>query len=160
VRRPTLKSFFTDADGEGLADRTHRRWFSEGTVPETVPVDASTTPRDVMRAARRSLAFPQPTVANLDLRGATLPTIIQQADKFIKLHHCFHLHSPSQTTATPPSPNTPSLYHNLHFDDIHDKQEQHPKNVPSYIPDGDGKQQPFPHSECSHVSAPSVNHPV
>ena len=44
VRRPTFDSFFAAADGGGLADRTQRRFFSDGTVPEDVPVDESHHP--------------------------------------------------------------------------------------------------------------------
>jgi hypothetical protein len=68
MRRPTLRAFFADADGEGLANRTQRRFFSEGTVPGAVPIDASVTPAEVARTARDSLAYPQPTVARLELR--------------------------------------------------------------------------------------------
>ena len=60
VRRPTFDSFFAAPDGAGLADRTQRRFFSDGTVPEDVPVDAATTPREVVEAARASLAYPAP----------------------------------------------------------------------------------------------------
>jgi hypothetical protein len=59
-RRPTLESYFTAADGEGLADRTQRRFFSEGTVPEDVALDPGTNTRDVVEAARDSLAYPSP----------------------------------------------------------------------------------------------------
>jgi hypothetical protein len=68
VRRPTLESYFSAPDGEGLADRTQRRFFSEGTLPETVAVDAKTTPREVIQTARASLAYPRPTVSGLNLR--------------------------------------------------------------------------------------------
>ena len=71
IERADLQSFFSAPDGEGLAQRTQRRFFSEGTVPQTVSVDASTTPRDVLRAARASLPYPLPTVKGLELRKAT-----------------------------------------------------------------------------------------
>ena len=68
VRRPSVRAFFTDRDGQGLADRTQRRFFSDGTVPEDGIVDRDTTPADVSRAARESLIYELPTVSRLDLR--------------------------------------------------------------------------------------------
>lgn len=67
VRRPNLASFFSAADGEGLADRTQRRFFSDGTIPDEVSVEPRTTPRDVVQAARASLPYQRPTVTRLDL---------------------------------------------------------------------------------------------
>jgi hypothetical protein len=69
VRRPTFDSFFAASDGAGLADRTQRRFFSDGTVPDEVPVNEASTTRDVVEAARASLVFPLPTVGRLELRG-------------------------------------------------------------------------------------------
>jgi hypothetical protein len=69
VRRPTFDGFFAAPDGGGLADRTQRRFFSEGTVPQDVPVDENSTPRDVTEAARATLEFPAPAVGRLDLRA-------------------------------------------------------------------------------------------
>lgn len=68
VERPTLSAFFTAPDGRGLADETQRRFFSAGTVPENVAVDANTTPLDVKVAANGSLTYPQPRVDRLRLR--------------------------------------------------------------------------------------------
>ncbi len=70
VRRPTWEAFFAAGDGRGLADRTQRRFFSPGTLPENVPIDPDTTTRDVLRAARESLEFPLPRVTGLDLKAA------------------------------------------------------------------------------------------
>ena len=70
VRRPTFDGFFAAPDGGGLADRTQRRFFSDGTVPDDVAVDEATTPREVVEAARASLAYPAPDVGRLDLRAA------------------------------------------------------------------------------------------
>ena len=67
VRRPTFESFFSSADGGGLADRTQRRFFSDGTVPQDVLVDEASTVKEVVSAARASLAYAQPTVAGLAL---------------------------------------------------------------------------------------------
>ena len=68
IRRPTLESYFTGSDGEGLADRTQRRFFSSGTLPEDPPVDPAMNTRDVLRAARESLAYPQPAITELSLK--------------------------------------------------------------------------------------------
>jgi hypothetical protein len=68
ISRPNFDAFFAAADGEGLANRTQRRFFSTGTVPEDVPVDAASTPRDVVTVARSSLVYPRPTVGRLELR--------------------------------------------------------------------------------------------
>lgn len=68
VRRPDFESYFTAADGEGLADRTHRRFFSPGTLPADPPVDPAMNTRDVVRLVRESLAYPQPTVKALQLK--------------------------------------------------------------------------------------------
>jgi hypothetical protein len=69
VSRPSLESFFTDKDGQGLADRTQRRFFSDGTTPEEIPIDAVMTPKDVADAARASLRFALPNIPRLELRG-------------------------------------------------------------------------------------------
>ena len=68
VHRANVRAFFTDGDGQGLADRTQRRFFSDGTVPEDGIVDRDTTPAEVVRAARESLTYALPTVSRLDLR--------------------------------------------------------------------------------------------
>jgi hypothetical protein len=68
VRRPTYDGFFAAPDGAGLADRTQRRFFSEGTIPADVPVDESSLPRDVVEAARTTLVYPAPDIGRLDLR--------------------------------------------------------------------------------------------
>ncbi|HEY0706616.1 MAG TPA: hypothetical protein VGG33_07460 [Polyangia bacterium] len=69
ITRPNLESFFSAADGAGLADRTHRRFFSDGTVPADVAVTANMSPEDVRQAAEASLPWQQPTVGRLELRG-------------------------------------------------------------------------------------------
>jgi hypothetical protein len=70
VRRPTLESYFTGSDGEGLADRTQRRFFSAGTLPQDPLVDPAMNTRDVVRLARESLSYSQPTVTELSLKDA------------------------------------------------------------------------------------------
>jgi len=69
VTRPTVMAFLTASDSQGLADRTQRRFFSAGTVPEDAIVDRETTPADVMRDARASLAYGLPGVPRLELAG-------------------------------------------------------------------------------------------
>jgi hypothetical protein len=68
VSRPDIASFFASTDGKGLANRTQRRFFSEGTIPADVTVERDTKGTDVVRRARESLAFPSPTVSGLLLR--------------------------------------------------------------------------------------------
>jgi hypothetical protein len=68
VRRPNLESYFTGADGEGLADRTNRRFFSAGTVPQDPPVDPAMNTRDVLRLTRESLTYAQPGIPQLSLK--------------------------------------------------------------------------------------------
>jgi hypothetical protein len=67
VSRPTALSFLTAADAQGLADRTQRRFFSAGTVPEDAVVDRDTTAAEVMRDARGSLAYGLPRLPRLEL---------------------------------------------------------------------------------------------
>ncbi len=53
VDRPTVLAYFTAADSQGLADRTQRRFFSDGTLPEDGVVDRDTTSHEVLlRGAR------------------------------------------------------------------------------------------------------------
>ena len=68
VDRPTVMAFFTAADSQGLADRTQRRFFSEGTLPEDGVVDRDTTPQQIVRSARESLVFGLPGLPRLELR--------------------------------------------------------------------------------------------
>jgi hypothetical protein len=68
VRRPSLESYFTASDGEGLADRTNRGFFSAGTLPADPPVDPAMNTRDVLRLTRESLTYPQPGVPELSLK--------------------------------------------------------------------------------------------
>ena len=69
VSRPDLASFFASADGQGLANRTQRRFFSEGTMPADISLDRDTKVDDVVRRARESLTYPSPTVSALALRS-------------------------------------------------------------------------------------------
>lgn len=70
VRRESLNAFFAAPDGQGLAERTQRRFFSEGTVPEEIVLERETTAADVVVAAQRSLTYALPAVASLDLRAS------------------------------------------------------------------------------------------
>jgi hypothetical protein len=68
VARPTALAFITAEDRQGLADRTQRRFFSLGTLPEDAIVDRDTTTLEVMRDARGSLAYGLPRLPRLELR--------------------------------------------------------------------------------------------
>jgi hypothetical protein len=68
VRRPTVMAFITAADGQGLADRTQRRFFSEGSLPEDPVVDRGTTAAEVMVDARGSLPYAYPRLPRLELK--------------------------------------------------------------------------------------------
>jgi hypothetical protein len=68
IDRPTVMAFFTAADAQGLADRTQRRFFSDGTLPEDGVVDRGTTPQEIVRSARDSLVFGLPGLPRLELR--------------------------------------------------------------------------------------------
>ncbi|HVV17104.1 MAG TPA: hypothetical protein VHH90_07855 [Polyangia bacterium] len=69
VDRPNVLAYITAADAQGLADRTQRRFFSDGTLPTDVVVDRETTPAEVLRDARDGLPYGLPTVPRLDLAG-------------------------------------------------------------------------------------------
>jgi hypothetical protein len=69
VDRPTVMAYITAADRQGLADRTQRRFFSDGTLPGPVVVDRLTTGAEVMHDARESLPYALPSVPHLDLAG-------------------------------------------------------------------------------------------
>ena len=70
VSRPDIDSFFASTDGKGLANRTQRRFFSEGTIPSDVSLERNTVVADVVRRARESLVFSSPTLSRLVLRPA------------------------------------------------------------------------------------------
>ena len=67
IARPDIASFFVAADGKGLANRTQRRFFSEGTIPADVSLERDTKVADVVRRARESLLFSSPTPSRLVL---------------------------------------------------------------------------------------------
>ena len=67
VKRPTAMAYITAADAQGLADRTQRRFFSDGTIPDSVVVDRETTAAEVMRDARETLPYGLPALPHLDL---------------------------------------------------------------------------------------------
>ena len=68
VKRPTVMAFITAADAQGLADRTQRRFFSEGSLPEDAVVDTGATTAEVMSDVRASLPYGLPAVPRLELR--------------------------------------------------------------------------------------------
>jgi hypothetical protein len=71
VHRPDIDSFFAASDGLGLANRTQRRFFSEGNLPSEITLDRDA--EAVLRDVRESLTFPSPSIARLVLTpgGAT-----------------------------------------------------------------------------------------
>jgi hypothetical protein len=75
-----VRAFFTSTDGQGLADRTQRRFFSDGTVPEDGVVDSDTTSADVVREARKSLTYALPTLSHLDLRAVGVRRYVTVSD--------------------------------------------------------------------------------
>ena len=81
VRRPTVMSFITAADGEGLADRTQRRFFSDGSLPDDAVVDRGTTTAEVMVDARRSLPYAYPRLPRLELKVMGSRHYAQASDK-------------------------------------------------------------------------------
>jgi hypothetical protein len=70
VSRPDIASFFASVDGKGLANRTQRRFFSDGTIPADVSIERDTKVADVVRRARESLEYSSPTLSSLVLRPA------------------------------------------------------------------------------------------
>jgi hypothetical protein len=68
IARPTVLSYITGADRQGLADRTQRRFFSDGSLPVDAIVDRDTTPAEVMQDARASLPYAYPRLPHLELR--------------------------------------------------------------------------------------------
>ena len=69
IVRPTVMAFITAGDGEGLADRTQRRFFSDGTLPEDAVVERDTSTADVLRDARASLPYSYPRLPRLELKA-------------------------------------------------------------------------------------------
>jgi hypothetical protein len=68
VTRPTLRAFFTSAQGDGLADETASRWFSAGTLPGVVRIGTGG------RTVSPPLAKPHPAPpASLKLMAAGQP---------------------------------------------------------------------------------------
>lgn len=68
VSRPTVMTFITGADGQGLADRTQRRFFSDGSLPQDAVVDRESTPAEIMQEARATLPYAYPSLPRLELR--------------------------------------------------------------------------------------------
>jgi hypothetical protein len=75
-----LRAFFTAADGSGLADRTARAWFSEGTLPR--PLDLGGNPRGALQRLVRTVQRPAPVPpVDLDLDAAAGEAGGELADK-------------------------------------------------------------------------------
>ena len=62
--------FFTNSKSTGLADRTHRRFFSLGSLPKARRLRGDDTPKEILAAVNESLPFAQPRVKALTLREA------------------------------------------------------------------------------------------
>lgn len=81
VKRPTVMAFITAADAQGLADRTQRRFFSEGSLPEDAVVDVGTNTAEVMSDVRESLPYGLPAVPRLELREISVRRYALTADR-------------------------------------------------------------------------------
>lgn len=66
--RPSLEAYFSAPDQQGLADLTQTQFFSAGTTPASVLIDAASTPKQVRLEANRSLTYAKPAVGPLKLR--------------------------------------------------------------------------------------------
>lgn len=69
VERPTVMAYITAADAQGLADRTQRRFFSDGTLPEDAVVDRGSSADEVLADARESLPYGLPGLPGLTING-------------------------------------------------------------------------------------------
>jgi hypothetical protein len=69
VRRARLRDFFVAPDGQGLAQRTQRRFFSPGTLPRPVPVTGR-RPAAIVKAVNATLPFSEPRIRAIDLGAA------------------------------------------------------------------------------------------
>ncbi|MBK8481359.1 MAG: hypothetical protein IPL40_09325 [Proteobacteria bacterium] len=67
ITRPNLRAFFSAADWQGLADLTHARFFSPGTLPRSLPIGLHASAATVHRALSRDLRYAAPALAPIDL---------------------------------------------------------------------------------------------
>ena len=75
-----LRAFFTARDGSGLADRTARSWFSEGTLPRELELGGNS--RGALQRLARTVLRPAPVPpADLDLEAATSEAGGELSDK-------------------------------------------------------------------------------
>ncbi|HEY3356698.1 MAG TPA: hypothetical protein VGQ83_25835 [Polyangia bacterium] len=65
-----LRDFFTRADGQGLAQRTQRGYFSPGSLPPPLKLPVGATADEVLAAVNASLPYPEPRITRLDLNAA------------------------------------------------------------------------------------------
>jgi hypothetical protein len=68
VVRPDFDSYFVALDGKGLAQATQQRFFSTGTLPQDLSIDARESNADITSAANRTLRFGEPGLSTLDIR--------------------------------------------------------------------------------------------
>ncbi|HVR63109.1 MAG TPA: hypothetical protein VMU50_14500 [Polyangia bacterium] len=69
IDRPNVRAFFSAPDAQGLADRTQRRFFSPGSLPDDAVVERDTSAHDVLLQARESLPYGWPRLPRLQLRA-------------------------------------------------------------------------------------------
>jgi hypothetical protein len=74
-------AYITAADAQGLADRTQRRFFSDGSLPEDAVVDTDTTAVEVMQDARASSPYGLPAIPRLELREIGVRRYALTADR-------------------------------------------------------------------------------
>jgi len=67
VARPDVDSFFVATDGKGLAQATQERFFSPGTLPQDIRLDAGEKTSDLVRLLNQTLPFPAPRLTTLEL---------------------------------------------------------------------------------------------
>ncbi|ACY15968.1 hypothetical protein [Haliangium ochraceum] len=71
VPASSLRAFFSNSEGTGLADLTAARWFSAGTLPAPVRVRAGMGSQQIAARLQQNLARPRPDVPRrLDLQAA------------------------------------------------------------------------------------------
>jgi hypothetical protein len=80
VDRPNVVAFISAPDSQGLADRTQRRFFSPGSLPEDAIVDRDTNSRDVLMQARDSLPYGLPNIPRLELHEMGRVQYVETAD--------------------------------------------------------------------------------
>jgi hypothetical protein len=68
VVRLDFDSYFVAPDGKGLAQTTQQHFFSTGTLPHDLSIDAMESNADIRAVANRTLRFGEPSLSTLDVR--------------------------------------------------------------------------------------------